>query len=287
MKKGYLIPLLIIAILAGYLVLQKKDRRHYTLPEPPAVDMKTIDRLTVEKENQTFEFTRTKSGWAVSEQAYPADSAAVEQMLNVMSHLTLSALVSEKQDVARYELDPSHCLTVTAFQGDVPALSIKIGKTAPTFNHTFVMLGNDPHIYQAKDSIRSYFNKSLNEFRDRQVLAFQEDDIHKITIQTPEKQVTLTAQQPEDNEKQEKKPAFRYEDGASPNPKTVSNLLHSLTDLTCDQYMTDMKKADLETAIPNLAVFLENGSQRVLKLFGQDKDDSVPSISSMNDYVSP
>ncbi len=242
MKKGYLIPLLIIAILAGYLVLQKKDRRHYTLPEPPAVDMKTIDRLTVEKENQTFEFTRTKSGWAVSEQAYPADSAAVEQMLNVMSHLTLSALVSEKQDVARYELDPSHCLTVTAFQGDVPALSIKIGKTAPTFNHTFVMLGNDPHIYQAKDSIRSYFNKSLNEFRDRQVLAFQEDDIHKITIQTPEKQVTLTAQQPEDNEKQEKKPAFRYEDGASPNPKTVSNLLHSLTDLTCDQYMTDMKK---------------------------------------------
>ncbi len=49
MKKGYLIPLLIIAILAGYLVLQKKDRRHYTLPEPPAVDMKTIDRLTVEK----------------------------------------------------------------------------------------------------------------------------------------------------------------------------------------------------------------------------------------------
>ncbi len=100
------------------------------------MDTETIDRLTVEKDSQKFEFTRTKSGWVVSDEAYPAESAAVEQMLNVISNLALSALVSEKQDMARYELDPSHRLTVTAFQKDVPALSIKIGKTAPTFNHT-------------------------------------------------------------------------------------------------------------------------------------------------------
>jgi hypothetical protein len=284
MKKGYLIPILIILILAGYLILKKEDRRHYTLPEPPAVDTETIDRLTVEKDSQTFEFTRTKSGWMVSDEAYPAESAAVEQMLNVISNLALSALVSEKQDLARYELDPSHRLTVTAFQKDVPALSIKIGKTAPTFNHTFVMLENDPNIYQARDSFRSHFNKSLNEFRDRQVLTFQEDDIHKITIQTPEKQVTLTAQQPADNEKQGENPAFLYEDGASPDPKTVSNLLSSLSTLTCDHFLPDMAKTELETASPDLTLVLENGSPLVLKLFDSDKDEGK-ATSSMNDYV--
>ena len=193
MKKEYLILILIIAALAGYLVLNKEDRRQYTLPDPPAVDSKKIDRLTVEKPDQTLDFIRTQSGWVVTKLSYPADSAAVRQMLDVISGLRLSALVSEKQDVIRYELDNTHRLIVTAFEGETPVLSLKIGKTAPTYNHTFVMLENDPNIYQANDSFRSHFNKSLDEFRDRRVLTFQEAHIKAITIQTPEKEVVLTA----------------------------------------------------------------------------------------------
>jgi hypothetical protein len=285
MKKEYLILILIIVILAGYLALRKEDRRHYTLPDPPAVNTEKIDRLTVEKEDQMIAFTRTESGWVVTDKAYPADSSAVEQMLNVLSELTLSALVSENQDVARYDLDKPHRLSVTAFHGDTPALSVKIGKAAPTFNHTFVMLGNDPNIYHAKDSFRSHFSKSVNEFRDRQVLTFQENNIEKITIHFPEKQVVLTAQKPADNEKKDGPPVFSYEDGTSPDPKTVSNLLYSLSDLTCDQFMPDMDKAEMETSSESLAIFLENGSSRVLKLFDQHGEEPVPATSSMNDYV--
>ena len=284
MKKEFLILILLIVVLAGYLVFKKEDRRHYTLPDPPAVDTERIDRLTVEKKDRTLEFTRVESGWVVTEQAYPADEAAVTQMLDALSGLSLSALVSEKQDLNRYELDDDHGLTATAFEEEAPVLWIKIGKTAPTFNHTFVMVKNDPGIYQAKDAFRSHFNKSLDEFRDRRVLTFQEGRIRTITIQTPEKQVILTAREPEGDDKPAKEPVFRYEDGTDPDSETVSNLLSSLSALTCDHFVPDMDKTDLKTAFPDLTLVLENGSPLVLKLFDTDKDEGM-ATSSMNDYV--
>ncbi|MFN2435581.1 MAG: DUF4340 domain-containing protein [Desulfotignum sp.] len=285
MKKEYLILILIIAVLTGYLVLNKKDRRHYTLPDPPAVDTKKIDRLTVEKTDQTLDFIRTESGWVVTKQSYPADSAAVKQMLTVISDLTLSALVSEKQDVIRYELDDTHRLAVTAFEGETPVLSFKIGKPASTYNHTFVMLENDPNIYQANDSFRSHFNKSLDEFRDRRVLTFQEAHIKAITIQTPEKEVVLTAREPAGDDTPDTEPVFNYQDGTSADPKTVSDLLDSLSDLTCDRFLPDTKKTDMESSSPILTILLENDATRVLKLFEQNGDDPMPATSSMNDHA--
>lgn len=284
MKKEVLILIVIIVALAGYLAFKKQDRRHYTLPDPPAVNTEKIDRLTVEKKDRTLDFTRTDSGWKVTEHAYPADGAGVRQMLDTLSGLTLSALVSEKQDLTRYELDDDHGLTVTAFEEETPVLSVKIGKTAPTYNHTFVMLKNDPGIYQAKDAFRSHFNKSLDEFRDRRVLTFQEDHIRAITIQTPEKQVVLTAREPAGDDTQTKGPVFRYPDGTAPDPETVSNLLNSLSALTCDRFLPDKDKPGLETASPDLTVMLENESLLVLKLFDTDTDGGI-AISSMNDHV--
>ncbi|MCF8114416.1 MAG: DUF4340 domain-containing protein [Desulfotignum sp.] len=167
MKKEYLILILVIVVLGSYLALKKEDGSHYTLPAPPALDSEKIDRLTVRKQNQTFSFTRKGDGWVVTtDKAYPADGNAIKQMLDVVTNLTLTALVSEKQDLIRYELDEDHCLDVTVYEKQTPVLSFKIGKTAPTYNHTFVMLGKNPNIYHAKDSFRTYFDKSINEFKE-------------------------------------------------------------------------------------------------------------------------
>jgi hypothetical protein len=282
MKKQYLILILIIVALAGYLVLKKEDRSHYTLPVPPAVDTTAIDRLTVEKQNQTLAFLRTDDGWVVTDQSYPADDVAVKQMLDVVQGLTLSALVSEKQDLFRYELDDDHCLDVTAFQAGAPVMSFKIGKTAPTFNHTFVMLENDPHIYHAKDSFRNHFDKSLNEFRDRQVLSFDEEQITAITIEARGEKIRLAADdaRPDNQDRL----VFNHEDGSSADPKTVSNLLSSLSALTCDRFAEDTDKDQLEKTPPSLKIVLENSNDIVLQLFEPKEDESVPGISSMNAY---
>jgi hypothetical protein len=284
MKKQYLILILIIVALAGYLVLKKEDRSHYTLPVPPAVDSNNIDQLTVQKQNQTLVFLRTDDGWVVTDASYPADDFAVKQMLDVLKGLTLSALVSEKQDLFRYELDEDHCLVVTAYEAGTPVLSFKIGKTAPTYNHTFVMLENDPYIYHAKDSFRSHFDKPIHEFRDRQVMAFDEDRIKAITIEAREKTIRLTADDTRPDSQGITQTAFNYADGSSADPGTVSNLLSSLSALTCDRFAEDTDKTTLEKTPPRLKIVLENSSPIVLQLFEPKEDGLVPGISSMNSY---
>ena len=286
MKKEYLILILVLVALGSYLVLKKEDRTHYTLPTPPAVDTKKIDRLVIKKHSDSTEFNRIDDDWVVTGNAYPADSFAVNRMLDVFKELTLSALVSEKQDLLRYELDEAHRLTVSAYENETEILSFKIGKTAPTYNHTFVMLENDPNIYHAKDSFRSHFDKSLNEFRDRRVLSFMTGDITGITIAAQDRQVRMTAHDTGVEDQESSKITFKYEDGSSPDPKTVSNLLSTLSALTCDLFMEDSDKQALEKKKPRLKIGLDSSSPIHFHLYEpEEKELPMIATSSMNAYA--
>jgi hypothetical protein len=285
MKKQYLILILLIVVLSGYLIVKKEDRRHYTLPVPPAVTAKEVDRLVVKKQNRSIEFTRKDNAWVITDNAYPVDDTAMNQMLDVISQLTLTALVSENQDTIRYELDEEHGLEVTAYSENTPLLSFTIGKTASTFNHTFVMLKNDPNIYHAKDSFRMHFDKTVAEFRDKQVLNFSQSAIKKITIQIQGKHIDLTARDLQTENQDTPETVFRYDDGTSPDPKTVSNLLSTLSVLTCDRFLEAPDKATLEKEPPDLKIILEDDEPFVLSMFDQTEDDQVFGISSMNAYA--
>ncbi len=285
MKKEYLILILLIVALSGYLIFKNQDRRHYTLPDPPKIKADQVDRLVVEKPDRSIAFTRKDQGWVVTDKAYPVDDTAMNQMLDVITGLRLSALVSEKQDVVRYELDNSHGIDVTAYDRNTSLLSFKIGKPVPTFNHTFVMLENDPSIYHAKGSFRQHFNKTVNEFRDKQVMDFTEKSITGITIQVQGKQTHLTAGEPGSDSPDESESGFRYKDGSTPDPKTVSNLLSTLSVLTCDRFLEDSDKQNLEMESPDLKITLENATPIVLQLFDLGEEGPVFATSSMNAYA--
>jgi len=274
MKKQYLILILLIVVLSGYLIIKKEDRRTAT----------EVDRLVVKKQNRSIEFTRKDNAWVLSDNAYPVDDTAMNQMLDVISQLTLTALVSENQDTIRYELDDTHGVQVTAYSENTPLLSFAIGKTASTFNHTFVMLKNDPNIYHAKNSFRMHFDKTVAEFRDKQVLNFSLSAIKKITIQIQGKQIDLTARDLQTDNQDTPETVFRYDDGSSPDPKTVSNLLSTLSALTCDRFLENPDKSTLEKQPPDLKITLENDGPIVLSMFDQTGDDQVFGTSSMNAY---
>lgn len=285
MKKEYLILILFIAALSGYLLFNKQDRTHYTLPAPPKVTADSVDRLVIQKPDDTIAFTRTGQGWVVTDKAYPADETAMRQMLDVVTGLRLSALVSENQDLIRYELDDGHRLDVTAYDQNTALLSFTIGKTAPTFNHTFVMLENDPNIYHAADSFRQHFDKTVNGFRDKQVLDFTEASITGITIEARGKQTHLKAQETGAGTQDDTGAGFRYEDGSAPDPKTVSDLLSTLSVLSCDRFIDDPDKHNFKEKAPDLKIILENNTPIVLHLFDQEEEGLVFGTSSMNGYA--
>ncbi len=148
MKKEYLILVVVIAALSAYLITKKENRNNYTLPAVEAFDTKDIDRITLKKKDLDLVFTKTDKIWVINNEEFPADSNAVSKMLEA-ADLKISALASEKQDLLRYELDDDHSIHVRAFTKDKAVSDFKIGKTAPSLNHTFIMLGTDKNIYHA------------------------------------------------------------------------------------------------------------------------------------------
>nr|NJM04279.1 DUF4340 domain-containing protein [Desulfobacula sp.] len=178
MKKEYLILIALILLFSAYLFLHKENRDHYTLPEIDKIDTSELTGLALERKEGPLGFTRKDKQWVLTDKEYPADQASVDGMLDVLKTLKLSALVSEKQDLKRYELDEDHRILVKALKGEKSVFEFALGKTAPSQNHTFVMLKDDKNVYHAGGNLKTHFDKTLEDFRDKKVMEFQEASLN-------------------------------------------------------------------------------------------------------------
>lgn len=284
MKKEYLIPILLILLFTAYLFLHKENKDAYTLPEIRKIDTTQVTGLVLEKKEGTVQFTRKDKQWVLTDKAYPADSALVELMLDGLRTLKLSALVSEKQDFKRYELDNENRILVRAMKGEDPVLEFSIGKTAPTQNHTFVMIKDDKNIYHAAGNLKSHFDKTVEDFRDKKVLEFKEASLKQVTLEKDGKSIILIARE-EKKDKEQPVVSWAAEGGAKIDTQVVSTLLSSLSFLKCQKFLDSPTKAELEKTAPLCKIILEIEGGLELILFNGEKEDHVNGISSMNDYA--
>ena len=183
MKKEYLILIAVILLLSGYLLFHEENTDNFPLPAIAAITPDQVTGLDITGRDGTIELVKKDKTWQIKAIDRPADNTAVENMLDALRDLKISALVSQSKDVKRYELDPDRQIRVTVKKGEKPVLAFAMGKTAPTFNHTFVMIEEDPNIYHAKGSFRTYFDKSIPELRDKNVMTFTEKAVTSFTIE--------------------------------------------------------------------------------------------------------
>ena len=290
MKKEYLILILLILLFSAYLFLHKENKDNTPLPEIKKIDMSQVTGLILEKKEGTIKFTRKDKKWFLTDKEYPADSSSVETMLDALKTLKLSALVSEKQDLKRYELNDENRVLVKAMKEAEPVFELAVGKTAPTQNHSFVMIKNDKNIYQANGNLKSHFDKTVEDYRDKNVLEFKEASLKRVTL---EKDGVSRAILPREVKKEETKDTekdktaitWAFEDGNPIDHQVFSNLLPMLSFLKCRTYLDSPTKTELEKNKPLCKIILENESRLELTLFKGDKEEQIKGISSMNNYV--
>ncbi|SDT84118.1 DUF4340 domain-containing protein [Desulfobacula phenolica] len=299
MKKEYMILIALILILGAYLLFYKGNKDHYTLPEIPQIDVAKITSLTLDKKEGAIAFTKKGKNWVLTDKEYPADSPAVENMLDTIKTFKLSALVSQKGDLKRYELDNEHHIRVKLVQDEKTIFEFTLGKTAPSFNHTFVMLANDKNIYHANGSFKSYFDKPQDDFRDKKVLEFKQASIKQFTIEKEGVSKTLILKEdekdpkksspkesdPKESNKKKTEITWTAEDGTVADKEAVSNLLSSVAFLECKKYVSVPSKNELEKSLPLCKITLKNEADIELTLFKTDNSDNLIGISSMNEYV--
>ena len=277
-KKEYALLSIVILALVLYLFFNQQDQIHYVLPETPHLDKADIDQITVTQTGKTITLKRHDGQWRLIPGDYPADAAQVERMLTSVAELEVTALVSEAQSYARYELDADRRIDVKVYQDDQLARRVAIGKAASTFRHTHVLVGDDKNVYHAGGSFRWEFDKSIDDLRDKTVLSLDPATINTISIQNDAQEQRIHKKTVTDSgsaagatpvEGNQDTPAPDVEwttaEGQPVATTVVDELLEALDPLKCKSFVTDDQKPSLTN--PLYRILLQGESTHRLEIF--------------------
>jgi uncharacterized protein DUF4340 len=295
-KKEYIILAVIIAALLLYLSQRRTDRTLYQLPDVPEISYSDITKIEINKNSTPIVLGKEGDIWTIGPPKYPADTLKVKNMIDVMGKLTLTALVSESKSYNRYNLDDDNKITVKAFDKDKLKLEFDIGKEAASFRHTFVKIAGDERVFHARGSFRSKFDKTVDDLRDKAVLAFKITEIKEIYISKGKQQMVFNLiQLPKEVKDSEKSDtsgpkteplntAWQNATGKKADHSKINRLLTTLSALNCEKYISDRSKD--EFADPVFTLLLKGSKEYKLSIFEKLKKDSQdhPAISSENSY---
>jgi len=295
-KKEYIILAVIITALLLYLSQRSTDRTLYQLPDVPEISNSDITKIEINKNSTPIVLSKEADRWTIGPKKYPADTLKVKNILDVIGKLTLTALVSESKSYNRYNLDDDNKITVKAFDKDKLKLEFDIGKAASSFRHTFVKIAGDERVFHARGSFRGKFDKTLDDLRDKAVLAFKINEIREIHITKGKHKMSFSRTQSPVEVKESKKSdtsspkaqqteiIWQDASGKKGDNSKINRLLTTLSDLSCEKYLSGQSKDELIN--PVYTLLLKGSKVYKLSIFEKlDKDnEDYPAISSENSY---
>jgi len=229
----------VLAALVLSIVFRSKDRIQYGLPAVPKVSAEEIDAITVKGgESGEIKLQRKDASWVIEPEGYRADADAVDDMLDSFADFTVTDLVSTSGHFETYDLDDRNKLTVTASGGGKELFSFDLGKRAPSYNHTYVSLG-DGQVYNAASDLRRIFEKDAETLRSRRVLSFAGKEIVRIHAVLPGGELILAKANPAVGDtagSAAQAGTWQTPDGAIWDTEIVDELLDRLDDLECSSF---------------------------------------------------
>lgn len=304
-KTEYVVLVLLISALSLYLVVRKSGKTHYSLPEIRKIEKDDVSQLEIRRGDASITLVRENDTWRVGPEKFPADKNAVDGMLDRIAGLTLTALASESGNYSPYELDETKRIEVDAYQGEGLLRRIRVGKTASSERHTFVMIDDDPRVFHAEGNLHNIFSRSIPELRDKKVMPLDEKEIMEVTLRKAEASVTLVKNTAapvsvdlKGQEGREEGPSGKEQagetaakerpvvpwttsSGRAAKEEEIDEILRTLSHLECDGFIPGKKKEDFTS--PIYSVSLKGRKTYTLSLF-EKTGDMYPAISSENDY---
>jgi len=288
LKKEFFILVIIIVVLVGYLILKNRDRIQYQLPDLAKIEQNQISKLELIQSDKDIVLNKKDNAWYIAPHEYPADPEKINPMLAALEGLKVTALVSESKNYLRYDLSREKKITVKAWAGNTSRREVDIGKSAATFQHTYVTLPNDPNVYHARGNFRSKFDQSVDTLRDKLVLSVNVGDLHEIRI-IEKGQTTVIRKrksEPEKSDSKDKKPKTQWETktGQTIDLGKLEAFLTFFSRLYGDKYIDQKQKSDFQDPVYQIN-FIEK-KEHNLSFFDKidPKAGNYPGISSANPY---
>lgn len=297
-KKEFIILGIIICGLLIYVFQRKADQINYQLPVIPPVAQRELNKIELSKGETPIVIMKKDDRWYIDPPGYLADSNKVKGMLDGIEKFSLAALVSESKNYNRYDIDDQNKIQIKAWQGETLKRDFLVGKTAAGSRHTFVRLAGDDRVYQAQENLRGTFEVTVDNLRDKTVLAFDSSEIQEIKVTKGDESMTLT-RAPETAEDspakgaddqsaeppvEKVKTAWRTADGKKVDETRLNRLLSTLSKLNCQKYIDERQKEDF--ADPVYAIVLKGMQEYSLSIFASagEGNENYPAVSSGSDY---
>jgi hypothetical protein len=191
MKPGGLFTALGVLIVLGGLVWW--TNKHPTAsaasktpaaPKLISVDAKNIEGIRLAKTgSDPIELVNLAGSWTISKpSAMSADSDAVNMLTGSLATLNADRLIDEHPtDLKEFGLtDPSDEIDVTVKGGKTTKLLL--GSDTPAGTGTYAKLEGDPKVYTVPSSVKTGFDKTVNDLRDKRLLTFNQDKLTSVAV---------------------------------------------------------------------------------------------------------
>ena len=166
--------------------------------------------------------------WAVTSPDHlAADQDAVSSVASALSPVTGDSVVEDRPgDVSKYGLtNPSLVVDVTKTNGK--SEKIVFGDDLPAGSLVYAQHGSDPKVYAVSSSVRSSFDKTLNDLRDKRLLTFDSNKLTSLEVLSGKSDIEFHKNN--QNDWQITKPSPYRADGFQ-----VEELIRKLTDAKMD-----------------------------------------------------
>lgn len=152
-----------------------------------------VQQIDVKKKDGTgIDLKRANGKWQiVTPQALSADQDAVSGLTSALAPLNADSVVAKNSSAgSQYGLNnPS--LTVTLNLKDGKKDTIKFGDDAPAGSLVYAKADSDPKIYAVSSSVKSSFDKSVNDLRDKRLLTFNSGKLTSLELTTKKSDLTF------------------------------------------------------------------------------------------------
>jgi hypothetical protein len=185
--RNLLIAAVLLAALSGVVWWAKKH------PQPSATSSSTstspkladipdaqIQSIDLKKrDGSAVDLARKDGKWVITApESYPADQDAASSVASALSPLTADSIVDDNPaDLAKYGLK-SPSLTVTVHEKNGKSPELLFGDDVPAGSLVYARLESSPKVYAVSSSVKTSFDKSVNDLRDKRLLTF---DSNKLT----------------------------------------------------------------------------------------------------------
>ncbi|MBN2532264.1 MAG: Gldg family protein [Spirochaetales bacterium] len=291
--KDYLTLIIIIAVLFGTLIWINVSRSlgviRYKLPKLTMVDEKKIDKIAFTNKKGTFTLEKDKDDkWHIMPEGFPVDPAHTNAMLDNLSDIEISELISEQKQYDRYELDDENKIHVQAFIDDTLVRELDIGKPSSSSSHTYVTLKGDPNIYSVKNNLQQLFDKDNDSLRDEKVLSYPKNEITELVLEFDSQMITITKQLKELDEEGAATGEELWFSDAVKGPvrkRSIDDILNTMGNLVCEEYYTDRQKSDMENEPFLYRITARGKKDYALTIFDHPGDNKYPAYSSESEYA--